>query len=153
MLAAGLAFSIIFIAAAGFWAGGRPHRDNALTAKLVTGLALGIASVIVNDVIEPHAAGRLRGLGHDGLLRLLIVLVLGAACAMCLGVRNESILLYAFASMALREGGIIAPLSVALFTRRRASGAAAAASMLSGAAGVLLFNVWRILPSTPSLRA
>lgn len=119
----------------------------------MTGLALGIASVLVNDVIEPHAAGRLRGLGHDGLLRLLIVLVLGAACAMCLGVRNESILLYAFASMALREGGIIAPLSVALFTRRRASGAAAAASMLSGATVVLLFNVWRILPSTPSLRA
>lgn len=113
------------------------------------GLALGIASVIVNDVIEPHAAGRPRGLGHDGLLRLLIVLVLGAACAMCLGVRNETILLYAFASMALRGGGIIAPLSVALFTRRRASGAVAAASMLSGAAVVLLFNVWRILPCDP----
>ena len=61
MLAAGLAFSIIFIAAAGFWAGGRPHRDNALTAKLVTGLVLGtFFTLFVIPAVLSVFAGRQR---------------------------------------------------------------------------------------------
>lgn len=104
------------------------------------GLALGIASVINNDIVK-----RLSRKERD-LSRLWIVLVLVAAGCLSCGALGDTILQFAFMSMGLRGAVIFAPLLWALWLPGKVRAKYAMASVIAGPAAVLVFGLWKVLP-------
>ena len=113
------------------------------------GLSLGVATVIRQDVIRPLLKKEPSRTQSAALTRLLITAILLSAASLCLMTDNETILIYAFLSMALRGGGVIAPLCLALWSGRDVRPAFAAASVLLGSLTVVVFNVAGVLPFDP----
>ncbi len=113
------------------------------------GLSLGLATVISNDVVRswskktPTIKQTIRN------TRNFIAVVLVSASVVCLCAKNETILLYAFLSMALRGGGVIAPLCFALWQKRKINKHFATASVIVGSIVVIFFNVVRVFPFDP----
>ena len=104
------------------------------------GLALGIASVINNDIVK-----RLSRKERD-LSRLWIVLVLVAAGCLSCGALGDTILQFAFISMGLRGAVVFAPLLYALWLPGKVRAKYAMASVIAGPAAVLVFGLWKVLP-------
>lgn len=104
------------------------------------GLALGIASVIQNDIVK-----RLSRKERD-LSKLWIVLALVAAGLLSCGALGDTILQFAFMSMGLRGAVIFAPLLFALWLPGKVRAKYAIASIIAGPATVLVFGLWKVLP-------
>ena len=100
------------------------------------GLALGISSVINNDIRK----------GQKPRSKLWIVLVLVAAGLLSCGALGDTILQFAFMSMGLRGAVIFAPLLFALWLPGRIHKRFAIASVIAGPATVLIFGLWKVLP-------
>jgi len=100
------------------------------------GLALGISSVINNDIRK----------GKTPRTKLWIVLVLAAAGLLSCGALGDTILQFAFMSMGLRGAVIFAPLLFALWLPGKVRANYAIASVIAGPAAVLLFGLWKVLP-------
>ena len=104
------------------------------------GLALGIASVINNDIVK-----RLSRKEKD-LTKLWIVFVLVAAGLLSCGALGDTILQFAFMSMGLRGAVIFAPLLWALWLPGKVRTKYAVASIIAGPGAVLVFGLWKVLP-------
>ena len=104
------------------------------------GLALGISSVIQNDIVK-----RLSRKERD-LSKLWIVLALVAAGILSCGALGDTILQFAFMSMGLRGAVIFAPLFFALWLPGKVRAKYAIASIIAGPATVLVFGLWKVLP-------
>ena len=104
------------------------------------GLALGISSVIHNDIVK-----RLKKESAD-LSKLWIVLVLVAAGLLSCGALGDTILQFAFMSMGLRGAVVFAPLLCALWLPGRVKAKYAMAAVIAGPAAVLVFGLWKVLP-------
>ena len=113
------------------------------------GLSLGLATVISNDVVRTWYRKAPSYVQTTKNTRNIIALVLLSASIVCLCVQNETILLYAFLSMALRGGGVIAPLCFALWQKRKVDRHWATASVVLGSVVVIFFNVVHVFPFDP----
>lgn len=113
------------------------------------GLTLGVATVIRQDIITGVLKKKLRGPQVTTVTRILIAGILLSAASLCLAMENETILIYAFLSMALRGGGVIAPLCLALWLKRDVRPSFATASVLVGSLAVIVFNFVKVLPFDP----
>lgn len=81
------------------------------------GLALGIATVINNDILQVVLPKRVDVETKNRRIRLCIVLVLICAALICALLDSDLILNYAFLSMGLRGTVVFAPLCFALWVR------------------------------------
>ncbi|MBR6728801.1 MAG: sodium:solute symporter family protein [Clostridia bacterium] len=109
------------------------------------GLALGIATMVKNDVLA-----KLRpSICKKGTERLLIVLLLLTATALSLGSLGDTILSFAFMSMGLRGATIFVPLCCAIWCKGGIDKRYAFTSIIAGPALVLLFGLWNVLPFDP----
>ena len=106
------------------------------------GLALGISSVIHNDIVKRLS----RKEKPADLSKLWIVLVLVAAGCLSCGALGDTILQFAFMSMGLRGAVVFAPLLWALWLPGRVRSKYAMAAVIAGPAAVLVFGLWKVLP-------
>ena len=127
---AGIILGALFVAVAGTGAG----------------LALGISSIIHNDMVK-----RLRKQpGSEKADRIgpkcWIVLVLAAAGCLSCGALGDTILQFAFLSMGLRGAVVFAPLCCALWLPGKIHRKYAMAAVIAGPILVAVFGLWKILP-------
>ena len=110
------------------------------------GLALGISSIINNDIVK-----RLTHKYDDPrkttvLSRVWIVAVLVLAGLLSCGTFGDTILQFAFMSMGLRGAVIFTPLLCALWLPGRIHRRYAIASIIAGPLAVLIFGLWKVFP-------
>ena len=129
-LPAGIILGALFIAAVGTGAG----------------LALGISTIINNDIIKRLTRKFDAPKKSGALSKLWIVLVLAAAGVLACGPLGDTILKFAFMSMGLRGAVIFAPLLCALWLPGRIHARYAMAAVIAGPITVLIFGVWKVLP-------
>lgn len=110
------------------------------------GLALGIATVLKNDVIPTISH---KSPGGMTLERILIVVILFAACLLSMGPLGDTILNFAFMSMGLRGATIFVPLCYAFWCSGKIQSRYAFLSIILGPVLVLIFGVWKVLPFDP----
>ncbi len=105
------------------------------------GLALGISTVIHNDIIK-NITHRFDSKKAENILpKVLIVAVLAVACCMSTGSLGDTILNFAFMSMGLRGATVFAPLCFLLWYRKKIPNGFALASIIAGPAIVLAFEL------------
>lgn len=105
------------------------------------GLSLGVATVVVEDLIE-HAISHFSDAARKlALTRVVIVAVLVLAGAAALMLPGSMINDFGFLSMGLRGAVIFVPLTFALFAKGRVSGSWALASVIVGPIAVIVGNV------------
>lgn len=105
------------------------------------GLALGISTVLNNDIVkklthkfdDPQKAG--------WLAKVWILAVLALACCLSTGALGDIILQFAFMSMGLRAAVVFCPLCAALFFPGRVDRRFALAAILAGPLAVLAGNL------------
>lgn len=105
------------------------------------GLSLGVATVVVEDLIEhaiSHFATATRKLAFTRMI-IIVVLVLAGAAALLLP--GSMINDFGFLSMGLRGAVIFIPLTFALFAPGRVGGGWALASVIAGPVAVMVGNV------------
>lgn len=110
------------------------------------GLALGISTIINNDVVKRLTRRFDEPAKAFGLSRVWIVVVLAAACALSTGSLGDTILRFAFMSMGLRGAVVFAPLICALWLPGRVNKRCALASIVISPILVLVFGVVDVLP-------
>lgn len=110
------------------------------------GLALGISSIIQNDIVRRLTRRFDDPKKSDRVSKLWIVLVLAAAGMLSCGALGDTILQFAFMSMGLRGAVIFGPLLCALWLPGRVERKYAVAAILSGPLAVLVFGVWKVIP-------
>lgn len=104
------------------------------------GLALGISTIINNDIVK-KVTHKFDDPVKGGLLsRLCIVIVLGLACCLSTGSLGDTILQFAFMSMGLRGAVVFVPLCAALWLPGRIDRKFALASIIAAPVIVLLFG-------------
>jgi len=109
------------------------------------GLALGIATVLKNDVLSSRT-GKFSGKAME---RILIVLTIFVACLLSMGPFGDTILNFAFMSMGLRGATIFVPLCCALWCKGKIDKKYTCISIISGPILVLVFGLRNILPFDP----
>lgn len=104
------------------------------------GLALGISTIINNDIVK-KVTHKFDDPVKSGLLsKLCIVIVLALACCLSTGSLGDTILQFAFMSMGLRGAVVFVPLCAALWLPGRIDRKFALASIIAGPVIVLLFG-------------
>ena len=103
------------------------------------GLSLGIATVIDRDILQ--RTGHFRNISPQKLENILIVLVLLAAALVTFTPVSDTILKFAFLSMALRCCTVFAPLFFLLWAKGRVSPKAALAAVVLGSLFTLVLGV------------
>ena len=110
------------------------------------GLALGISSIINNDIAGRLSARCKNPKVSGKLSKLWIVLVLAAAGILSCGALGDIILQFSFMSMGLRGAVIFMPLLCALWLPGRIRPRYAMAAVIAGPLAVLVFGLWKVLP-------
>ncbi len=110
------------------------------------GLALGIATVLKNDVIPTLTRKAPGGMTME---RILIAAVLCIACLLSMGPLGDTILNFAFMSMGLRGATIFVPLCCAFWCSGKIGKRYAFLSIILGPVLVLVFGLWKVLPFDP----
>ncbi len=113
------------------------------------GLALGISSIVNNDIVKRLTKRFDEPKKASALSKLWIVLVLAVAGVLSCGSLGDTILQFAFMSMGLRGAVIFLPLCCALWLPGRIDRKYAVASILISPLAVLAFGLWGILPFDP----
>lgn len=129
-LAAGVVLGTLFIAVVGTGAG----------------LALGISTIINNDLVNRMTQRFDSPQKMSMLSKLWIVLVLAGACALSAGGLGDTILRFAFMSMGLRGAVVFMPLACALWLPGRVDRRLVVASIVVSPLLVLAFGILDILP-------
>lgn len=111
-----------------------------------SGLALGIATIVQNDIVPRLYPGSLTSAGKDRLTKLWIALVLVAAGCLSCGALGDTILQFAFMSMGLRGAVVFAPLLFAMCFPGRVRSAYPIAAAITGSLLVFVFGIWKVLP-------
>lgn len=110
------------------------------------GLALGIASVIRNDILSRFNKIKISETSKE---RLLLVVILLGASLLSMGSLGDTILNFAFMSMGLRGATLFAPICFCLWMKGKTDSRYAMASVISGPLTVLVFGLLDILPFDP----
>lgn len=113
------------------------------------GLALGISTIINNDIVKRLTRRFDQLKKADALAKLWIVVVLAAAGLLSCGSLGDTILQFAFMSMGLRGAVIFLPLNCALWLPGRIHRKYAVASILISPLAVLFLGVLDVLPFDP----
>lgn len=113
------------------------------------GLALGISTVLRRDVLPSLRRNSKKVFSEVATEKILIVLILIAACILSMGSLGDTILKFAFMSMGLRGATIFLPLCCALWCAGMINKIYAGAAIISGPLFVLIFELWGILPFDP----
>ena len=111
------------------------------------GLALGISTSLTNDVFKTFA--NKHKISDNLMEKTLLVIVLILASLLSMGPLGDTILNFAFMSMALRGATIFVPLCCALWLKGNIHSAFAILSIIIGPASVLVLNLWGVLPFDP----
>ena len=127
---AGIMLGVLFIAVVGTGAG----------------LALGIASMLHNDVLKNLRSHALPDLKNRAIFSCTIALVLTLACCFSTGALGDLILQFAYMSLALRGAVVLAPLCGALWFSGRIAPQFAITAILLGPLCVFLFTALIPLP-------
>ena len=102
------------------------------------GLALGISTVINNDIVK-KLTHRFDDPGKSNLLaKVWILLVLALACCLSTGTLGDLILNFAFMSMGLRAAVVFCPMTAALFFPGKVDRRFAIAAIIAGPVFVLV---------------
>ncbi len=114
------------------------------------GLALGIATVLKNDVLPLCLKNKTNSpfIGKAAEKSLLVVLLL-AASLLSMGSLGDTILNFAFMSMGLRGATIFMPLCCAIWCKGRINAKYACTAIVCGPVLVLLFGIWKVFPFDP----
>ena len=110
------------------------------------GLALGISSVINNDMVKKLTYRFDDGKKMTALSRIWIVAVLVGAALLSCGALGDTILQFAFMSMGLRGAVIFGPLLCALWLPGRVDKKYAVTAIFLGPTAVLIFGIWKVIP-------
>lgn len=114
------------------------------------GLALGIATVLKNDVLSVLTSnGRFGKIPESFKERILIIVLLFAATLLSMGPLGDTILSFAFMSMGLRGATIFVPLCCTLWCPDAIDKKYALLSIIAGPLTVLIFGILDILPFDP----
>ncbi len=113
------------------------------------GLALGIATVLKNDIIPIFVKKDKNKLSEKAKERLLIIVLLLCAMLLSMGSLGDTILNFAFMSMGLRGATIFIPLCFTIWGQKKVGSKYALASIISGPLTVLLFGLLDVLPFDP----
>ena len=105
------------------------------------GLALGISTILTNDVVKKFTHRFDAPDKADLLSKALIVVVLAGACLLSTGNLGDIIMNFSFMSMGLRGAVIFVPLTFALFAKGRVASIWALASVVVGPVAVLVGNL------------
>ena len=105
------------------------------------GLALGISTILTNDVVKKFTRSFDEPTKADLLSKVLIVVILAGACALSCGNVGDIIMNFSFMSMGLRGAVIFVPMTFALFAKGKVAGPWALASVIAGPAAVLAGNL------------
>lgn len=127
---AGIMLGILFIAVVGTGAG----------------LALGIASMLHNDILKNLRSHALPGLKGRAAFPCTVALVLALACCFSTGALGDLILQFAYMSLALRGAVVLAPLCGALWFSGRIVPRFAMTAILLGPLCVFFFTAVIPLP-------
>lgn len=111
------------------------------------GLALGISTSLTNDVFKSFA--NKHKISNNYMEKTLLVIVLILASLLSMGPLGDTILNFAFMSMALRGATIFVPLCCALWLKGTIRSKYAIMSIIIGPASVLVINLWGMLPFDP----
>ena len=104
------------------------------------GLALGISTVLNNDIVKKLTHRFDDPKKADRLSKVWIVAVLALACCLSTGALGDVILQFAFMSMGLRAAVVFWPLCAALFFPGRVDRRWALAAIIAGPVAVLIGN-------------
>ena len=101
------------------------------------GLALGISTVLNNDIVKKITHRLDDTHWADRLSKMWIVVILALACCMSTGTLGDLILQFGFMSMGLRAAVVFCPLCAALFFPGRVGHAWGIAAIITGPVMVL----------------
>lgn len=105
------------------------------------GLALGISTVLNNDIVKKVTRRFDDPRKADALSKVWIVAVLALACCLSTGALGDIILQFAFMSMGLRAAVVFCPLCAALFFPGKVDRRFAVAAIIAGPLAVLAGNL------------
>lgn len=116
------------------------------------GLALGIATIINNDIIQTVTKRFSDVKKSDFLQKILIIAVLLCGCCLSTGSLGDTILNFAFMSMGLRGAVLFIPLCAAIWLKGKIQPCFALASVIAAPIAVLCFGtVWKGMVSIDSI--
>lgn len=110
------------------------------------GLALGIATIVNNDIIKRYTHKFDDPKKSSAVSKLIIVIVLAIACCMSTGSLGDTILNFAFMSMGLRGAVVFIPLCGALWLKNRIDKKFAIVSIIVSPIAVLIFGIVKVFP-------
>ena len=114
----------------------------------IGGLSLGIGTMLAKDMVAPIAK-----ITKDGqllvLTKIMVLAVMGLACAISVMNRGSEVLFWNYMSMSLRGGGIFLPLSLAVFCPGHLKPMWAVISMIGSTVASLVDILFIHLPIDP----
>lgn len=113
------------------------------------GLALGISTIINNDIVKKLSKKCVDQRLELVLSRLWIVIVLAAGVALAAVLGKTAIQNFAYMSMGLRGAVMFMPLMLALFAKNRVRRGFIIVSVIGGPLMVFIFGAWRVFPFDP----
>ena len=113
------------------------------------GLALGISTIINNDIVKKLAKKEIDPKKDLMLSRLWIIAVLAVGVALAAVLGKTAIQNFAYMSMGLRGAVMFMPLMLALFAKNRVRRGFILASIVGGPLMVLVFGVWKVFTFDP----
>ena len=113
------------------------------------GLALGISTIINNDIVKKLSKKEMAPKTDLILSRLWIVAVLAAGVVLAALLGKTAIQSFAYMSMGLRGAVMFMPLVLALWAKNKVRRGYIVAAVVGGPLMVLIFGIWRIFPFDP----
>lgn len=113
------------------------------------GLALGISSIINNDIVRKLYGRELNPKTELLLSRLWIIIVLAIGVVLAAVLGKTAIQNFAYMSMGLRGAVMFMPLMLALFMKNKVRKGFVLASIVGGPVIVLIFGMWRVFTFDP----
>jgi SSS family solute:Na+ symporter len=113
------------------------------------GLALGISTIISNDIVKKLSKKGIDPKKDLLLSRLWIVIVLAVGVVLAAVLGKTAIQSFAYMSMGLRGAVMFMPLMLALFAKNRVRRGYVIASIVGGPLIVLVFGIWKVFAFDP----
>lgn len=113
------------------------------------GLALGISTIINNDIVKKLSKRAPDAKKELVLSRMWIIIVLAIGVVLAAVMGKTAIQSFAYMSMGLRGAVMFMPLMLALFAKNRVRKGFVLASIVGGPIIVLIFGVWKVFSFDP----
>ncbi|NMA24145.1 MAG: sodium:solute symporter family protein [Clostridiales bacterium] len=113
------------------------------------GLALGISTIINNDIVGKLLRNRLSSKTELLLSRMWIIIILAIGVVMAAVLGKTAIQSFSYMSMGLRGAVMFMPLMLALFAQNRVRKGFVLVSVIGGPVIVLIFGIWKVFSFDP----